>query len=132
MIWISRTVAVVAGAIILAGCEGQEIGGDNLNATQQQEETNQNVATANIPPPPMVTRSASYRCGDGDALYVDILTDENIVNVRDSRTDIPVRLTREAEGEAFEGEGRSLSGRGDEVNYSAPDRPNQTCRAGEA
>jgi hypothetical protein len=109
MIWISRLTALAAGAFTLAGCEAQQLGGDDMNVAQQQEATAGNVATANIQPPPMVTRSASYRCDDGKALYVDILTDENIVNV---------------------GEGRTLSGRGDEVNYTAPGRANQTCRAG--
>lgn len=77
--------------------------------------------------PPMIARSASYRCTDGNALYVDILTDEDAVMVRDSRADVPLQLTRSSAGEPFTGDGRSLSGTGASVNYSSPDRPGQSC-----
>ena len=89
------------------------------------------VDTANVEPPPMVARSAAYRCDDGQALYIDFLTDNIAVNVRDSRADIPTRLARQ-EGETYSGEGRSLTGTGDEVSYSSPERPEQSCRIGEA
>lgn len=94
--------------------------------------TNESAALEPPPldaPPPMVTRSASYRCDDGKALYVDILTDESVVNVRDSRSDLPNRLQRESEGGPFVGEERTLTGTGAEVRYSGPDRPAQSCRA---
>lgn len=128
---IFRVAAVAGGAFALAACEPQQVGDENLNTSQQQEATANNVAAAAIEPPPMVARSIAYRCSDGKALYVDVLTDENLVNVRDARQDLPVRLSREDEDSAFEGEGRSLSGRGDQVKYTAPDRPDQTCRSGD-
>lgn len=80
----------------------------------------------------MVVRSPSYRCDDGNALYVDVLTDENAVNVRDTRQDLPTRLTRENGEGPFTAENRSLSGVDEEVQYTAPDRPNQACRASAA
>lgn len=116
----------------LAACEPQQIGGDTLNSTQQKEATAERIAAEGLKPPPMIARSAAYRCDDGKALYVDILTDDDVVNVRDSRKDLPVRLARDAETQRYLGENRSLSGRGDEVRYSSPERPNQNCRIGAA
>ena len=89
-----------------------------------------NLSAAEMPP--MVVRSAAYRCDDGNALYVDVLSDADVVNVRDSRSDLPVRLERESADANFTGENRSLSGTGDEVRYAAPERPDQSCRAAEA
>ena len=77
-------------------------------------------------------RNISYRCDDGRALYVDVLTDENAVNVRDSRADVPKLLRREEGTDPFTGADRSLSGIGDEVRYSGPGRPQQSCRAAPA
>ena len=82
--------------------------------------------------PPMIARSASYRCDDGQALYVDYLTDSSMVNVRDSRADLPVLLKTEGESDTFQGEDRTLRATGDEITYSSPKRPNQKCRAGDA
>lgn len=124
--------AAALATLGLISCEPQQLGGDTLNATQQKEATAARVAAQGVEPPPMIARTAAYRCDDGRALYVDILTDDNIVNVRDSRQDIPVRLTRDEETQIFGGENISLSGRGDEVRYSSPERPGQSCRIGSA
>lgn len=116
-----------------------------LAATACSEEPSQppaqaNEATANEQPsvdideldpdelPPMVVRSPAYRCDDGKALYVDVLSDENALVVRDTRTDPPTRLTRDGESGTFSGGERTLSGAGAEVRYSSPDRPAQACR----
>ena len=100
---------------------------------QEENQTNaQPAAEAEIPPldqpPPMIVRSASYRCDDGKALYVDVLTDESIVAVRDSRGDTPKRLHRESDAQPFTGEGRTLTGVGPEVRYSSQERASQSCR----
>lgn len=57
------------------------------------------------------------------------MTDVNAVNVRDTRRDLPTRLWRQGGDGPFSAENRSLSGTGDIVRYSAPDRPDQECRA---
>lgn len=114
----------------IAGC-GSE--GDELPPAVNGAYTPEVNGAANLAePPPMVVSSPSYRCDDGKALYVDVLTDENAVNVRDTRQDLPTRLTREGGEGPFTADGRSLSGVGDEVRYSAPDRPDQSCRAAAA
>lgn len=125
------TASALGIAILLAsGCGDQpgEQPANNANAAAQQPEAQLQTDLNSVELPPMVVRSASYRCDDGRALYVDILDDKAAVLVRDSRADIPTRLAREGDEGPFEGDERSLSGTGSEVRYSSPDRPAQSCR----
>jgi hypothetical protein len=80
-------------------------------------------------PPPMIVRTASYRCDDRGALYVSVMTDESYVTMRDRVGDVPVRLDRNAETGRYEGQRRTLTGAGDTVRYASADRPEQECRA---
>ena len=118
----------VALAGALASC-GSDMNGTGDRKAAEQGNASAVGAEAPAELPPMVLRSASYRCDDGDALYVDVLTGEDAVSVRDSRADVPTRLVRENGSGPFAGEGRTLSGIGEEVQYSAPNRPEQECRA---
>ena len=128
--------ALSAPMFALAACGGNDDGAAANEATlnnaaaaeQGAEAPANNLAAEDIELPPMVTRSPSYRCDDGGALYVDVLSDKSAVMVRDSRSDIPTRLDRETETGPFTGEERALSGTGAQVTYSAPDRPQQSCR----
>lgn len=127
---LTHTAPLLCAAALVAGCGGERVKEEDL------EVANQVAEGPEVPPleapPPMIARSAAYRCDDGNALYVDILTDGGSVNVRDSRSDIPKLLKRGSEGAPFTGEDRTLSGTGDQVNYSSPDRPNQSCRVAAA
>jgi hypothetical protein len=96
--------------------------------TPATEETDE-VRAAPVAPPPMITKSVAYRCTDGKALYVEYLTDKTIVNVRNSQSDIPVRMTWDEEARAFASEGRTMRENGTRITYSAPDRRGQSCRA---
>ena len=80
-------------------------------------------------PPPMIVRTPQYRCDDGGPLYVSVLSDEGHVTLRDTLQAVPVRLDRSAETGRYEGAGRMLSGTGNTVRYSSPERPEQECRA---
>ncbi len=119
-------------AIVLAsGCNnrtGEQAANDANLATSAGQPGAQPTSANSVELPPMVARSTSYRCDDGKALYVDVLDDKSGVLVRDTRADIPTRLSSESEGGPYAGEERKLSGTGSEVRYSSPDRPNQTCR----
>ena len=118
--------AILGVPIALAACGPQEerIGPDPSENRAAADPAPPPLAE----PPPMVVRSPAYRCDDGRALYVDVMSDEGFVNVRDARPDIPVRLDRNPETEQYEGQGRTLSGAGEAVRYSAPGRPDQACR----
>ena len=117
-----------------AGCGSEQASDlaaiDNeQNSASNEVVTTNEIAQAPVEMPPMIVRSPAYRCDDGKPLYVNVLTDENAVTVRDSRADAPTLLNREEAEQAFTGSGRSLSSTGDVVRYGAPDRPEQECRA---
>ena len=126
---VSTSCAVCAAMFALASCS------DNSRQVTINDQANQNVAenTASIDSnrvelPPSITRSPAYRCQDGQALYVDVMSEGNAVLVRDSRTDTPVRLEREGGQGSFTGDGRTLSDTDDEVIYASPERASQMCR----
>ena len=119
----------VLAMLSLSGC------GDNSQPVLVDNAIEQNlVEEADRPDlngvelPPAITRSPAYRCQDGRALYVDVLSDENAVLVRDSRSDTPVRLERAGGQGSFTGDGRALSDTNGEVIYASADRPSQICR----
>ncbi|MCF8706480.1 hypothetical protein [Rhizorhapis sp. SPR117] len=119
-----------AVASLLASCDTQQQENE-FAEPEPSNATNEAYAGTdggNAALPPMIVKSASYRCDDGGALYIDIMSDENVVSVRDIRREVPAPLERDTETEVFTGSERSLSGTGDEVSYSGPGRPDQTCR----
>ena len=131
-----RALPLACLAFAASACDSGRPSDEAAVDNEQNMAANANVASeerAQTPSamPPMVVRSPAYRCDDGKALYVDVLTDENIVNVRDSRADAPTLLSREEGDQAFTGSGRSLSSAGDVVRYSAPERREQECRVAE-
>lgn len=120
------TIAV----LVLAGCgrEPAEPVENQANETASVENQAQTPAIDPADMPPPIVRSPSYRCDDGKALYVDVLGDKQAVLVRDSRSDVPTRLERDGDSGPFTGNGTSLSGTGNQVRYSSPDRASQSCR----
>lgn len=128
--WIASIVCLAALSTSACNRQSEDVpGNETVAANEDAAAEPLNAETGELPP--MISRSPAYRCTDGNALYVDVLTDENAVMVRDTRADVPVRLTRSSADEPFTGEGRSLSGRGSEISYSSPERPGQTCREAE-
>jgi hypothetical protein len=77
----------------------------------------------------MVVRTPRYRCDDGGALFLSVLTDDSYLTLRDTLRDVPVRLDLNPQTGRYEGQGRMLTGTGDTVRYAAPERPEQECRA---
>lgn len=123
---LAHACCIAALAVTACSDNSAEQAARSDQANQQQTVDINELDPADLPP--MIVRSPAYRCDDGKALYVDVLSDENAVMVRDSRADSPTRLSREGPDGAFSGEERTLSGTGSEVRYSSPDRPGQACR----
>ena len=122
--------AVAAATFLsLAGCQQQEpevVGGPQPDAVAKEADSR---PPAQLPPP--IRETKNYRCADTSAIQVNFLADDLTANVRpaDNVTAPPTVLTAPAAGEAFVAEGYSLSGSGDTVNYAAPGKPSQSCKA---
>lgn len=127
--WLAQAVCLALVSTTACSQENDEVSIDTNAPAEERSSDPADVEPAELPP--MIERSPAYRCDDGHALYVDVLTDEKSVMVRDTRADIPLRLKRSAADEPFAGSQRTLSGTGAEVRYSTPERPDQTCRQAE-
>lgn len=121
----------IIAILILGGCDSRTNKPDQITITNQTEPETETVAMDAADMPAPIVRDASYRCDDGKALYVSVLEGKQAVLVRDSRSDVAVRLEREGDSDPLSGSGRILSGTGDEVRYSSADRPLQSCREAE-
>lgn len=127
----SLSNAMLFPLLIVTACSGerQSTPAESANDVEANaEQGNAPIDMNAVELPPMVQRSPAYRCDDGRALYVDVMTDKRALLVRDSRPDTPVRLERDGDEGPFSGGGRTLSGTGSEVRYLSEERPTQTCR----
>ncbi len=115
--------ASLAALITLAACnkEPEVIGGP---ADPQAE------ALRNAPPvelPPSIAASRTYRCADNSLIYVDFFSNDT-ATVRTSENGERHQLAK-AEGGAFEATGYSVSANAETIQFKAPDKAQQSCRA---
>jgi len=115
--------ASLAAMFTLAACnsEPEVIGGP---ADPQAE------ALKNAPPvelPPSITASRTYRCADNSLVFVDFFSNDTAA-VRATENGERHQLGK-AEGGAFEAEGYAVSANAETIQYKAPGKSEQRCRA---
>lgn len=118
--------ATIASALTLAACNSEpEV--VSINKYDPMAEALENAAP--VAPPPMIQASHTYRCRDNSLIYVDFYTN-NTASVRTERGQPPVAtLTAENGQPPYVAEGYSISSSGEQIEYSAPGKGEQTCRA---
>ena len=120
-IGLSRYVllSAIPFAVLLAGCSKKE-----------KREASPTTANATLPVamPPAIVASHTYRCSDGDVLYVDFLEDGTSINVRWRPSGPALRLTAPSQGLAYVVDGMNLSVSGKEVKVDEPEKASRTCR----
>lgn len=81
--------------------------------------------------PPAIVASHSYRCGDGQVIYVDFLGDDLSINVRKSPNGPMLRLSAYAQGVAYLGDdGTNVTLDGKDLKLEEPKRKPVTCKRG--
>jgi hypothetical protein len=108
--------------VILGACQAQTI---DANAEAENNAAN---AAAPLPPPPMIQASRTYRCKDNSLLYADFYTNDT-VQVRAGKDKPPTTLTAAAAGQPYTAEGYSVSANAEQINYTAPGKGSQSCKA---
>ena len=115
--------ASLAALVTLAACnnEPEVIGGP---ADPQAD------ALKNAPPvelPPSITASRTYRCSDNSLVYIDFFSNDTAA-VRTTENGERHQLAK-AESGALEAEGYSVSANSETIQYKAPGKSEQRCRA---
>jgi hypothetical protein len=115
----------LAALLALAACENPTI--DPNKADQDNAAAAANAA-ASMEAPPMIQASRTYRCKDNSLLYADFYTNDT-VNVRAQKDGPGTTLTAPAAGQPYVAEGYSLSANAAQINYTAPGKGAQSCKA---
>lgn len=125
------SAAALAAILLLSACSGS--GSEQAPAPAPTND----AAMAEAPPvtntpvvlPPALVASRTYRCKDNSLVYVDFFGDNVSASLKTDKAGAATQLTAPAAGEAFAGEGFTVSGSGTEVNIAQPGKPSQSCKA---
>lgn len=116
-------LALVLPALVMVGCKPTTIVGG-------QPEDNVTASNAHVALPPPISHSGIYRCDDNTLAYIDYLADGLTANLKfDAESGTSKRLTAEAKGKPFKGEGFSVSGDGPEITMSKPTSGSVDCKS---
>jgi hypothetical protein len=107
-------IALMLPALAMAGCKPTTI-------VAGQPEDNSMASNTHVSLPPPISHSGIYRCDDNTLAYIDYLADGLTANLKfDAEAGTSKRLTAEAKGKPFAGEGFSVSGDGSEITMTKP------------
>lgn len=112
-------LSALVAAAALAGCNKSDSVANEANA----------VVNEPLVLPPSIVASKAYRCKDNSLAYVDFLSDNKTVTVRDARDGTPTALTMAEAGGPYLAEGYSLTGSATDANVTItrPGKGSQSC-----
>ena len=113
-------LSAFVAAAALAGCNKSEpVANDAANAAVNEP----------LVLPPSIAASKAYRCKDNSLAYVDFLSDNKTVTIRDDREGTPTALTMAEAGGPYVAEGYSLTGTATDasVTITRPGKGSQSC-----
>jgi hypothetical protein len=115
--------ASFAALITLAACnsEPEVVGGP----ADPQADALKNAPAVELPP--SIAASRTYRCADNSLVYIDFFSNDT-ATVRASQDGERHQLAK-AESGAFEANGYSVSANDSTIQYKAPNKAEQRCRA---
>jgi hypothetical protein len=118
------TAAVLGSALLLTACGKPE----TITASDNDPDAKSLNAAQAVELPPMVTASRTYRCADGNLVYVDFFSN-NTALYKLAKEGAGTTLTAAEPGKPYTAEGYSISGDGPQVDIAAPGKPSQSCKA---
>jgi len=115
--------ASFAALITLASCnsEPEVVGGP----ADPQADALKNAPAVELPP--SIAASRTYRCADNSLVYIDFFSNDT-ATVRATQDGERHQLAKAASG-AFEADGYSVSANEATIQYKAPNKAEQRCRA---
>ncbi len=118
--------ASTAALFLLAGCQAEPV--KVGEAVDPQAEALKNAPPVQLPP--AIKHARSYRCKDNSVVHITFMNDDTTATVRDKEGQPPLATVKApAAGQAYAGEGYSISGDGENITYKSPKTGSQSCRA---
>jgi hypothetical protein len=114
-------------ALSLAACNNNQPEVVDSRAPDPMEEALNNAAPVELPP--AVKADKTMRCKDNSLIYVTFFEGDKMVNLRTEKGGSPTQLTAPEAGQPLTGGGYTISGSTTSVEYTAPGKTAQTCKA---
>lgn len=117
---IGHVVLPLAFAGLLLGCSEEK---------PKDRSTTGNMSSSTVAMPPAIVASHSYRCSDGQVIYVDFLANDLSIIIRKSSTGPMFRLSAYAQGVSYVGDdGTNVTLDGKDIKLDEPTRKPVTCK----
>ena len=123
---LSLAAAAVAATLTLAACQQEP---EVIETPDPQAEALKNAPPVELPP--AIVASRTYRCKDNSLVYIDFMSNDTAF-VRKEKGGEPPLATVTAEqpgGEYKSADGYTVSANSEQINYSAPGKGSQSCKA---
>lgn len=119
--------ASIAAVLLLSAC-GQP---ETITADEAPDDMKEQLNAAKpVELPPAMTASKSYRCKDNSIVYVDFFAGDKQAIIHPGKKDAtPVTLKADEAGQPLTADGYTLKGSGATIQFTAPGKPEQSCKA---
>jgi len=117
--------AAAALALSLGACQKNQP--QVIDTTAPDPLASQLANAAPVELPPSITASASFRCKDNSLAYVDFFKGNTQAHLRFKKSDAPIVLKAEKDGDPLAGDGYTLTGTPDEISLIKPDGSKLDC-----
>jgi hypothetical protein len=117
---------VFSNILTLTACDKQSDIPDPMTNIAMMEE---GVPVADVPLPPIIGKSRSYRCTDGSTVYVDFFADNRSANLRIRKRGRAVTLENAGDKGPYVSDGYWLSGNTRQATIALSGRGPQLCKS---
>ena len=117
--------AATAALFALSACQRETI------VAERKDDMAEELANApKVILPPALKSTKTYRCKDGDLIYVDLFQGDKMANLRAAENGPATKLEAPEAGQPMVAEGGySLTVTGDDVTVTQPGKGAQLCKA---
>ena len=117
-------IAAAAAALALGGCQKKP---EVVDTTAPDPMASQLANAAPVELPPSMIASVTFRCKDNSLAYVDFFKGNTQANLKFKKTDTPIVLKADKDGDPLTGNGYSLTGNQDNITLTQPGKGTLDC-----
>jgi len=117
--------AAAALALSLGACQKKQP--EVIDTTAPDPMASQLANAAPVALPPAMVASVTFRCKDNSLAYVDFFKGNTQANLKFKKTDTPIVLKADKDGDPLTADGYTLTGTQDEITLIKPDGTKLDC-----